>query len=723
MVPTIYATDSHEQDCIITTFSDSLSASSVYTFSTPQIVELTMEDYVYDQIFIDHLPSFSNPGEPCLPVQGASILLPPAAVITDVTVETTECIMLTTNNTILPGSVPIPISSNHSFVIPQPDPVIYELDDEFPNTLVTQIGVYVARGYTIAEFRLHPIQYNPIKNTLYYYPQMKLIVTVETAGQLSTLYRDLPIDSQYIASKVDNPEMIEYWYPTNVTAISDSYDLLILTTEDFADGFIPLKEIHDERGLRTEIKTLRDIALIPSTIDPEMIRSFIRDEYLDHGIEYVLLGGDADFIPARMLWVSGMDEGTVYYETTLPADFYFGCLDGTFNGDGDDRWGEPTDGDQGGDVDLLAEVYIGRATVDSIDEVGYFVTKTIAYLTMDPLNPILSKVLFAGERLGDFGIASWGGNYLDLMINESDVDGYHTSGIPTSRFDIDKLYDRNYPSNNWPKEELINRVNNEIHILNHDGHSYYGYNMKMGSSDIYKFTNEHPFFDYSVGCMAGGFDNPDGYDCFAEYLTAKYEHGAFAAIMNARYGFFWAFSTDGDGTRFTREFWDAVFGEKIVTIGKANQDSKEDNLFIIDRSCIRWTYYELNLFGDPSVDFFVSKPPETPILTGPVEGKPNIEYEYILSAIEPENESLQFYIEFEGGEGFWIQGLFSSGETVTVPHVWNKKGTFLVRAKARDVNGMESPWASLEVSLPRAIWQPVWLQFLEHFHLKICLRQ
>ncbi len=719
--PSVYATDPDgptDDDTILQSISMS------YSFPEPHIVECQIEDSVFDQIIMEKLSSFSNPGEPCLPVKGASILLPADAIITGVAVEITEQIQLVPNNVVLPGSTPVPISSNQSPTIPEPNPVIYTSDEMYPTTLFTQIGVYMARGYKIAIFRLNPVQYNPMGNVIWYYPEMKLTVTVETAGKQSHLYRGIPVDQEFIASKIDNAWMADHWYSNYSIEITEAYDLLILTSEEFADGFIPLKQAHDQRGLRTEIKTLQDVSIIPGQINPETIRSFIIDEYLQHGIEYVLLGGDADIIPARMLWVSGLDEGTQYYETLLPADFYFSCLDGSFNGDGDDLWGEPTDGEHGGDVDLIAEVFIGRACAGSIEEVGYFVNKSISYISMDPTNQILSKVLFAGEYLGDFGIASWGGNYLDLLINESHVDGYETVGIPASRFDIDTLYDRDHPSNDWPAIELINRVNAGIHMLNHDGHSYYGYNMKMGNSDVFQFKNEYPFFDYSVGCMAGGFDDPDGYDCFAEYLTMKSEHGAFSAIMNARYGWFWSYSTDGDGTRFTREFWDAVFGENIVTISKANQDSKEDNIFLIDRSCMRWTFYELNLFGDPAIDFYVSRPPEKPVLVGPNQGNPNIEYSYNLSTIDPENESVQFFIEFELGKGFWVGGIFSSGEIITIPWVWDEKGTFSVRAKARDIHGMESAWATLEVSLPHQQQQPSWLwQLFEQFHLTYILVQ
>ena len=145
--------------------------------------------------------------------------------------------------------------------------------------------------------------------------------------------------------------------------------------------------------------------------------------------------------------------------------------------------------------------------------------------------------------------------------------------------------------------------------------------MKMDTSDVSVLTNTNNFcFIYSQGCMAGGFDNPEGNDCIAEYFTAKNTHGAFAGIWNARYGFFWSYSTDGDSQRFHRQFWDAVFGENIKELGRANHDSKEDNLFLIQRSCIRWVYYETNLFGDPAVSFHNASGPTPQLRVSDVKG-------------------------------------------------------------------------------------------------------
>ena len=258
----------------------------------------------------------------------------------------------------------------------------------------------------------------------------------------------------------------------------------------------------------------------------------------------------------------------------------------------DEYWGEP------GEYDLYAEVYVGRACVDDEKDVNNFVSKTIDYISTNRNESYLKEVLMAGEGLG------WqysGGDYLDQLIDGSSKNGYKTVGIPSSKYKITKLYDRNRV---WPVSELINRINNNVHIINHDGHSGYNNNMKMQISDVDSLTNSKYCFIYSLGCHAGSFDRDD---CIAEHLTVKTGHGAFAGIWNAGYGLGNSSSTDGASQRFIREFWDAVFGENIYSIGKANHDSKEDNNYLIDNEDMKYVYFGLNLFGDPSISFIMPK--------------------------------------------------------------------------------------------------------------------
>ncbi len=56
-------------------------------------------------------------------------------------------------------------------------------------------------------------------------------------------------------------------------------------------------------------------------------------------------------------------------------------------------------------------------------------------------------------------------------------------------FNIEKLYDKNYPNYSWPVTDLINLINNGVKMVNHLGHSYYGYNMRMTNDNVSLLTN------------------------------------------------------------------------------------------------------------------------------------------------------------------------------------------------------------------------------------------
>ena len=684
--------------------SDAETMTVVYTFEKPSIQSIQLGDTVYDEVILPGAPSFGDPGEPYLPMQGAYILLPQDTTVEDISIEITDMHSLGEGFSILPSGTPTISSETFSSVTPVPNEQIYSSNELFPKTLFSEVGIYQFRGYSILVLTLYPVQYRPLSGELFYVSEITLSIELKEKQQTSSLYRDAERDQAEVLKRIDNPSILDtYSIERQTSPVLDDYDLLILTVDEFADEFEPLQQFHNEEGIRTEIKTLSDVSLFPGKITSEDIRTFIREEYLSHGVEYVLLGGDGDKIPAKMLYVYGKDEDKWPVETLMPVDLYYGCLDGTYNYDGDELWGEPNDGKEGGDVDLLAEVYVGRACADTPEEVTNFVDKTIAYLSTDFSDEYLKEVLLAGEHLGNYGVASWGGNYLDLLINGSTVDAYTTIGIPSNKFHISKLYDRDWVNNDWPAQEIIEAMNSGTHIINHDGHSYYGYNMKLVNSDVQLFTNEQYFFAYSVGCMAGGFDDPDGYDCFAEYLTVKTDHGAFAAIMNARYGFFWSFETDGDGTRFTREFWDAVFGENIPVISKANQDSKEDNLYLIGRSCMRWTYYELNLFGDPAVALRLSTPPEKPLTpSGPPTGTPNKEYVFTSQTTDADGDQIYYFFDWDDGSDSGWLGPYASGEQAEAKHTWTTKGSYEITVQAKDVHGATSEWSDpLAISMPK----------------------
>ena len=671
-----------------------------YDFDNPIITTIEINGCFYDRITIQDCYTASNSGEPNLPSKGANILLPPSSKVANIELIGNNIVKLGETLDIDPIPNTIPINNVKITEKLVKNKEIYENDELFPGRLFTKVGVQSFRGFDILVLLLHPVQYNPVSGELFYYQDLNVIVHT-TLDTPNNLFRGLNEDKLEVMKKVDNPQTAELYFSSthHEQHFFDSYDLMILTTDSLKSSFEPLKDAHESKGQSTVIKTLTDVG----SSNTEDIRDFIRDAYMNWGVNYVLLGGDADVVTARILWVEGMDENTTHYETYMPSDLYYSCLDGPYNYDGDNQWGEPEDGEGGGEVDLYADVHVGRACVDDTSDVNNFVTKTVAYINKDPEDEYLERICLAGEYMGDHGIATWGGNYLDQFKDTCSDDGYTTIGIPTDEFDVIKLYDRDWEYNDWPKQEIMDVIDNGVHMIHHLGHSSYEYALKMHYEDCYALSNTDFCFIYSQGCMAGGFDD-DYVDCIAEHFTVKTDTGAFAVIMNARYGWFWSHSTDGDSQRFHREYLDAVFGEGIPEIGRANSDSKEDNLPIIGRSCIRWVYYEANLFGDPSLRFYEyeNNPPITPNINGPPNGKVGVEYEYCIDPfVDPDGDSVYVYWEWGDGEYNDWDGPYNSGEEICASHTWDEEGTYVIRAKLRDEFGAESDWGELQVTMPR----------------------
>jgi hypothetical protein len=562
-----------------------------YFFDRPSIERVDVAGETYHRLSMPDAPNCGNVGEPALPARGARILIPYGEEIESIEVLTSEAIHLGSGFTVIPVAPQMKLSAPPAEpLLPQPDESIYNSDKPFPAERFEDIGVQVFRGYAIEVLKLQPTEFIPTTGELYYFERLTVVInTVDTRKEYST-FRGLEQDAQEIATRVDNPEMASSYAAAGKRG-DRVFDLLIITTTTLESSFQTLKTYHDGNGTVTELVTTD---LIGST-DPDDIRDYIAGRYMLEGFSYVLIGADDDIIPAKDLYVTLYETGGEA-EYAMPGDLYFGCLDGTWNYDGDARWGEPNDGPGGGSVDLEYDVWVGRAAAGNTTEADRFVSKTIQYLSGG--GTFLSEVLLVGEHLGFGGPAEYAHEYLNELVDGSSMHGYTTVGIPSDVFDVDSLYEFN---ENWTMSDLTVQINDGLHILNHLGHGSPDYAMKLYNSDILsELTNADHCLVYSQTCSAGHFD---GTDCWAETANVKTDAGAFAVIMNARYGFGEFNSTDGASQRYNREFWDAVFNasEGKLELGRAHADQKEDNIYRITDDYMRWVNYGLNLFGDPTV--------------------------------------------------------------------------------------------------------------------------
>jgi hypothetical protein len=512
-----------------------------------------------------------------------------------------------------------PLSSSREVVISKPDQTIYSSAEPFPRDVHRMVGAWSLRGYRIAVLNLHPVQYLPSEGILSYFP--RIIVSLETesstrsSAETGRMLRTSPELEYRLSVLVENPEVLNRYRSSDQSGQltkphpspkyeQEGYPLLLITDQNLVSAFQTLAEHKTERGLRTKIMTVQEIASnYPGGDLPEQIRNCIYEAYLNWQTDFVLLGGDEELIPHRGLFA----EAFGYTDEDIPADLYFGGLDGNWNDDGDDLWGES------GEEDLLTEVGVGRAPVDDLSEAQFFIDKVIRYEESPVLEQTVEAIM-AAEELFD-NPQTWGGDYKDEIKDGSGNHGFTTQGFPP-HFTVSTLYDRDL-GYTWWGGLLRNVMNEGTHLINHVGHTSVTRALRTTADQVYDELindgiNQTYFLIYSQGCYAASFDNRNpggayGEDCVAEAFVV-HEHGAVAFVGNSRYGWAEPGATNGVSQYLDRQFFDALFGEDIHTLGSINDDSRIDNLWAWDYDGVRWSCYQQNLLGDPSMSIWTDIP-------------------------------------------------------------------------------------------------------------------
>ncbi len=95
-----------------------------------------------------------------------------------------------------------------------------------------------------------------------------------------------------------------------------------------------------------------------------------------------------------------------------------------------------------------------------------------------------------------------------------------------------------------------------------------------------------------------------------------------------------------------------------------------------------------------------SREPMPPTITGPTNGNIKTTHEYTFSTTDPQEDLVFYYIDWGDGQTENWVGPYESDEPVVIGHSWTKKGTYTIKAKAKDVSNFESGWGELSVTMP-----------------------
>ncbi len=590
----------------------------VFTFSQVRI----SENGRYQFVTLDNTMPAGLNGEPMLPYHQVALMLPPGEKAVSINIIGESLTGIPGTYELYPQQFNQPVSEtpDGSFI---KNEAVYRSTANYPATPTGNLINSYLNGYAFALSTFTPVIYNPAKKTLAYYQKVTVQITTRPDANATLALKNLTASANALKRVrlfAQNPEMMNR-YPAKKSLITN-YNILIITPAQFQAGFQDLINYYNCKGMASQVATIEDIgAIVPGQDLQEKMRNYIIQEYQRNGIEHVILGGDVEYIPFRGFYCYVLS-GTGYEDSNIPADVYFSALDGNWNTNNDNKWGEP------GEDDLLPELSVGRMSFSTAAELASMVHKSVSYQG-SPVAEEMKKPFLVSEFLYDPPM-TWGSDYLELLVDDHTDNGYATHGIPSAQNYITRLYDTT--GYNWSVTQLLAGINSGKSFIHHCGHSNSNYMMRLYNWDI---TNQnfsqvdgiiHNYqLMYTHGCICGAFDDND---CIAERCTAI-ANFLVGGVFNSRYGWFNQGTTEGPSAHLHREFISALYNTNpdsaILELGAAHTMSKIKTAPWIglpgefEPGAQRWCFYDCNVLGDPALKIWIENPiVGTAELTGPI---------------------------------------------------------------------------------------------------------
>ena len=491
----------------------------------------------YDFVEIPNCSYMRKVGEPTLPMKGVLVLLPPGMDVEGLEVSAVESEKLQGEFYIYPGQPPVNQYVSYSFA--EPDPKVYSSDSLYPGKFYEFAGVETLRGYRLASIRIFPIQYRPLSRELLFHKLFDIMVhLVGTAIASEALNRNaagisrpiLEID-EWVRRNVANPELIKDYENAFPRAQAVWAEYLIISREMFRDSLTPLLDRKLWIGMEALMVSVEDIVgggdppfPYPGRDVPEKIRNCIIDFYQNHGTRWVLLAGDVDPVDQELNTDWEVPIRYVYnpdyppYGIYTPTDYYYAGLDGDWDSDSDSEFGESWYYSIDDEVDWFPDVFVGRITATTVQEMQSQVNKILNFEGFNVNNMLL---------LGAISDPDTDEKYLKETLREWYVPPtVSTLGLYESDGTLNEA--NVIASINTYEPELVNSASHG----SYDGLWLYYDGTYASAITPISLTNK-PHLWYASACLAGGYDW-DGGDCFGEALMKNSDGGALAFVGATR---------------------------------------------------------------------------------------------------------------------------------------------------------------------------------------------
>jgi len=228
-----------------------------------------------------------------------------------------------------------------------------------------------------------------------------------------------------------------------------------------------------------------------------------------------------------------------------------------------------------------------------------------------------------------------------------------------------------------------------------DGNPY-----KRGMTHIYNYGSWHPVTDHDC-CFKTVYtndppnqpSNPDPFD------------GESDVVLDADLS--WTCSDPDDDPLTYDVFFEADDSSPDVLVSDDQTDTSFVPGFLEGDTMYYWKIVADDGFGVAtsgpvwSFSTIENEPPNTPQVSGEINGKVGKSYVYTASSVDIDGDQVYYWFEWgDDNSSGWV-GPYDSGASASESHIWNDEGTFIIKIKAKDIYDQESTWASLTVTMPK----------------------
>ncbi len=556
--------------------------------------------------------------DPALPYVGVNILIDYTNDLADFSYEGYENLI---ESNIIVDCIPKNLPCN----IQQESLYSHQIEyykQSYPEESVQFTGTHTMDGYKFLSFVVCPFRYDAENKNLYLKKDISLHLKLKSLAS-----KDLPRTSgknmrDIVKHLIINGNELETLYPystrTNVTTDTVSYKYIIVTNEALKPTFDKLAHWKTIKGVRSKVITVEDCYNAYPNLTPQLAIKTVLAKYKNNGMEYALLAGDTDIVPAQICYLPNWTQDT----NDTPADLYYSCLDSvnycfSWDANGNNVYGEIND-----NVDLNPEFIITRSSVSNLAEAAIFVNRIIKYESSPKLDDWANKMLGCGNKRHTYKTKN------NIQISDSQYHGeyvYENGVQPYWNGTFFELFDT---FSNHPDGANYNATGDHFQIEFEKGYTFideysHGWANKWGWLEdwtLYKLDKASSLVNsgYSIittiACYTNAFDkistdfpNETEYytTCLSESFMRNPDSGILAYFGSSREG--WPDYT----YLFIEKFYENLLSGNDKQFGKAVMESK--NYYVDFTSTSSYNYYRwlimtLNPLGDPEMPIYTQTP-------------------------------------------------------------------------------------------------------------------